>query len=364
MAGLSAGVGHPGSASASRAPGPTRPCPPSRIGTVAAAAAAVSSASHGSRTRSAQQQVARETVLGPRPATLVGAQSMGEQHPRVQERAVREIRDVPADAPGAVPVQQQAQDAPRRAPVGTSDQRPRRRRPQTALLDQRPRPGSRLPLQPAQVRRRHAARDEELRAGVARERPEHREPRPDGRRIRVRRQRQVARCSPGAVEQQQVQRRVHVRRQPAPRAEVRDRESRPPRPASGAARCPRRAPRGGTAGQGPPARWRSRPPSSGGSRGPPVACPRRTRRTPGGLRVSRAGSSRRRGPRGPRVAAPRRGGGGARRMGYRRAARDGRRPRRRRRRGSHGGGAPPGPLARRRGSAPADRHRPRARARG
>ena len=78
--------------SASRRPGPTSVWPPSTIGTGAAAAAAVSSRSHGSSTRSCSRRSDAKRSSGGGQRPLVGAEAMGEQHPAVDQRRRRPVR--------------------------------------------------------------------------------------------------------------------------------------------------------------------------------------------------------------------------------------------------------------------------------
>ncbi len=331
--------------SARRSPGPTSECAPRSTGTDAPAAAAVSSAQPRVADAVRQEQVAREAVLGGRPAALVGA-AVGGRAGRGGRAARRPT--APRRAGRATPGRRGPAACPRTLAAGAGSagrpHGPDRRRAQPALLDEGPgaRPG--VALRPAQVRGGRPPRDQELRARVARQRRAARPSRSrTGLRLRVVGERQGRRPA-RALEQQQVQRRVDVHRQPAPRPEVADRDAghlREPARQRVVRREVRRQVAERLAARGDRER---RPRCSGGSRGRRAGRRPPPRRAPAGPPASRAGSSRR-----PvttsrrRAQARRRAAGGACRMGYRRAARGGPRPRPRRPRGTRAGGAPRGP---------------------
>ena len=102
------------SVDASRTPGPTSVCPPRRIGIRAAAADAVSSRSHGSATRSGEQQVRGEAVLGGGPVPLVGPDPVGEKDPAVDHRRHRAAGEMAPERRRAVTIE----DAPSTTPGG------------------------------------------------------------------------------------------------------------------------------------------------------------------------------------------------------------------------------------------------------
>ena len=203
-----------------RAPGPTSPCPPSRIGHGRLGGGRGELGEPRVADAVRQEQVAREAVLGRGPATLVRAEAVGQQDPPVQQRPVGQRSHVTPERARPVAVQELAEDAARRAPVGTADQGAGRGGPEAPLLDERPRPAPGLPLQPAKVRRGHPASDQQLRARVGGQRPEGGQPRrgPACRRPPPGSGSPAPRRRP--FEQQQVQRRVHVHRQATPRAKV------------------------------------------------------------------------------------------------------------------------------------------------
>ena len=294
----SARRGRPADARAGR-PGPTSVWPPSRIGIGAVdGGRGQLRAATDRRSRSGEQQVRGEAVLGRRPARLVGAEPVGEEDPAVDDRRVGELGQVRAERPRAVAVEQRAED----------------RRPDRALLRRRgsggraPRPSARVReavwrFEPGEARRGGPAGDEELarrsaavartaasaarRAGTSRSRrasvSKRRPRRPSGRGRAARRGR--PRAASGAEVVRPVRRRSSS--EPARQGVV-----------------GRRGRAASASGLGA-ARSRRRPPSSGCSRGPAA---RRTRgrrderRAIG--RPARAGSRRSRGRRARPAARP------------------------------------------------------------
>ena len=150
---------------------------------------------------------------------------MGEQDPGIDQRPVREPGDQAAEGRGPVPVEQLAQEAPRRAAVRAPQRGAAGCRPEAALLDQRPGPRPGAALQPAQVRSGHPPGDQQLRPRVGGHPPERGQARAHGSGGLVRGQGQVGRPA-DALEHQQVQRRVHVDRQPAAGGQVANRDAR------------------------------------------------------------------------------------------------------------------------------------------
>ena len=269
------------------------------------AADAVSSRSHGSVIGVGEQEVARVPVLGRRPAALVRAEPRREEHAGVDERPVREPR---RDARRGRPGPSRSRRSPSRLRGDRRFGRPRdaaeRRGPEPALLDECAGPGAGAPLEAGEIRRADATRDEQLRGRIGGEDTQRREPRAHAGRRRPAPGTRDARH--GALEQQQVERRVHVDGEVATGAQVADARCRRPRPASAAARCRRRGPREGARAPSRRTRSRSRRRSGSCSRARRGRRPRRPRRTLGGPRASPAGSTRRRGRRGRRARAPER----------------------------------------------------------
>ena len=310
-----------------------------------------------------EQEVAREAVLGGRPGAFVGAEPVGEQDARVEQGPIGQRRNVAAQRSRAVALEQLAQDAPRRPPVrapgraaraaGSGGPAPRPGRGSATASAVRASGGR----SPTSARRRAARRRGPTASARRARQASHDRGRVGG--IGPGQRRRAA-C---AGDQEDVQRRVHVDRQPPPPGQVADGDA-------GRLREPARqrvvrgevgdAPRGSR----PRRRSRSRRPSSGGSRGRPAGRTPRRRRTPTdrppspGEWIPPRGRSAR--PAGARS----RAAGGGRRMGYRRAAPGGPPRSRLPRRGSPGGDARRGRPGRRRGPARADPRRVPARGRG
>ena len=235
-------------------PGPTSVWPPSTTGIGARRPRRVSARSHGSaiRSRSSRSEAKRSSAAGQRRSS---APSRWASRTRVSTMAASPSRArwSPNDSGPSRSSSAPRTDAAGRWSVGLA-------RAQAALLDERPRPRGRCPLQPGQRRRGRPAGDSTSARGSRR---------PAGR-PRVgsgaRRPRSPRPRRPSA-EQHQVERAVDVDAEaPAALAGPRPR-SRRARPASAAARC-RRAGRGWLGQPGRARRWRRCPPRSGCWRAP------------------------------------------------------------------------------------------------
>jgi 2-amino-4-hydroxy-6-hydroxymethyldihydropteridine diphosphokinase len=165
-----------------------------------------------------EEQVARESVLGRRPAPVVLSEPVREEHASVDESAVGELGEMPPQVLGAVPIEEQAEHRPRGPPVGAPEQRGGGRGAQTPLLHQGADPARRPLLQPAQVPHRRPPGDEQLGPGVAAQRVQRLEPGGDSVPKPGGNPGQETRDDP--LEQEQVQRSVDVDREPAPVGQV------------------------------------------------------------------------------------------------------------------------------------------------
>ena len=264
---------------------------------------------------------------------------MGEEHAGVDEGAVGEAGDQPSERAGAVPLEELAEDAAGRAAVRAAEAVPAAavRRPRSSIsarVRDRVCASSQREVGGARCARRRAARPRGRAPGAQRAEPASA---PARRRPVGARQPRRPRH---AVEEQHVERRVEVHRQPPPRPQVADRDRRRPPRASAAARCRTpgpaapgaRSPAHAMATMSADARWFA----SASALSPAAARTNASRSA-----ASPAGSSRSRARRGPRP--------GARRTRRRSRAPNGvasggsrrRRRARHRRPGTRRGGAPP-----------------------
>ncbi len=107
-----------------------------------------------------EEQVRGVSVLGDRPARLVRAQAMREEHARVHDRGIAEAGEVRAQRPGPVPVEQGADHRGGRSlTVAAGAQAP--------LLHEGTGPRGGRPLQPRECRGGRATGDQELGSSVA-----------------------------------------------------------------------------------------------------------------------------------------------------------------------------------------------------
>ena len=167
------------------------------------------------------EQVRCESVLGRRPAQLVGSQPVRQQHPAVDDRRVAQLGQPGTERRRAVAIEEHPQDRSRGPLGGTTGKT--HRRPQAALLDQGPDPAADIPFEPADCRRGRPTGDDELGPGSADHPADARQVVDDdlvsGPRIGV---------EPPAdpAEQDQVERRVEIGGEPAAPAEGRQPRSR------------------------------------------------------------------------------------------------------------------------------------------
>ena len=187
------------------------------------------SRSHGSPTSSGRRRSLANRSSADGQPRLVGAGPGGEEHAGVDQRAVGVVRDELAEALRAVALEQRGEQAPRRPPVRASALRRQGRGPQAPLLDEDSRARARPPLDRPQVGAARCARQP-----AARRPGRWRAPaaRPAARGRQRRRRRGVTAGRPHRPQrraprrqQQDVQRRVDVEGEVAPRTEVPDRHA-------------------------------------------------------------------------------------------------------------------------------------------
>ena len=157
-----------------------------------------------------QQEVARKSVLRRRPSGLIRSEAVREQDPGVNQGGVGQAGKVRAKGPRPVPLQEQTQDTGRRSLAGEA-------RAQSSFLDECPSTGRRRSFQPAKCRRRRAARDQELRAWVGRDRPDRLQARLHDLAISV-----LQVTSEAGTQQHEVQWRIDVNAQAPPVSKVAD----------------------------------------------------------------------------------------------------------------------------------------------